>query len=455
MKTRLGVLAVVILLLTALNPTAAQQTTRDSVFPATTDGIHVFNDQIDVLNLTDAQIAFAATHYDGAQKLTRDGTERLRAVSPDFVVLHYRLGLGIGYRSANIACAPTGSYLAHIRDNDWVDDWPGDDVVQEDWFYHVDGERALWCRWGWYLANTDDSGWRDWWLSTVLDEIDANAANGLFADSVSVPSYLGASEWNPPLPDNDPAFESEWTRRIDNWLTWTNQALGENVLVVNAGAWVTTRDAVDYSLADGVMVEGFAGWGEHDRFELGDWELQLDRVLSLISQNRAVILQSYVFVPWERLWVLANYLLVKGDHTFINLEFSQGVEWFPEYDLPIGTPLVPAPTMTVDLRAESGLYERHYTGGRVLLNPDPYGPAIPIHLDQPMYLVTGTTGGGEIPDDANVSGWRVQTAQVTDLVVAPGDSAILLNEDVVIRCAARLRAFLHGQPGFHRRDPLC
>ena len=430
MKTRLGLLSVVILLLAALNSAKAQQPAQDSVFPMTTDGIHVFNDQIDVQNLTDVQIAFAATHYDGAQKLTRDSAERLRALNPNFVVLHYRLGLGIGYRRADDDCAPTGDYLAHIRGNDWVEDWPDDDVVQEDWLYHYQGERVFWCTWGWYLANTDNPDWRAWWIATVRDELNTNATDGLFSDSVSVPNYLGASEWNPALPDYDPAFESEWTRRIDDWLAWANQALGDAVFVVNTGAWVTSRDTVDYSLADGVMVEGFAGWGEYDRFEIGDWELQMDRVLSLVSRNRAVILQSYVADPHERLWTIANYLLVQGQHTYINLETSQNVEWFPEYDLPIGTPLGAVPTTALDLRTASGLYERHYTGGRILVNPDPDGPAIPVHLDQPLYLVTGTIGGGDLPADADISGWNMQTIQVTDLVVAPGDAAILLNEDV-------------------------
>jgi hypothetical protein len=75
-----------ILALLAVSGGATAQETQP--FPDTTEGVHVFNDQIDVHNLSDAQAAFAATHYDGAQKLTRSGAERLRAYDPDFVVLH-------------------------------------------------------------------------------------------------------------------------------------------------------------------------------------------------------------------------------------------------------------------------------------------------------------------------------------------------------------------------------
>src|SRR5262245_36756898 len=64
--------------------------------PDTSDGIHVFNDQIHP-GLTQAQVNFCARRYAGTQKLTLADASRLRAVNPDFLVLHYRLGMGLGY----------------------------------------------------------------------------------------------------------------------------------------------------------------------------------------------------------------------------------------------------------------------------------------------------------------------------------------------------------------------
>jgi hypothetical protein len=403
---------------------AIAQETRS--FPDTTEGIHVFNDQIDVHHLSDAQAAFAASHYDGSQKLTRSGARRLRSYNPNFVVLHYRLGLGLGYRVADDNCQPTGEYLSYIRGDDWVQEWPGDQAVSEEWFYHYGGQRVYWCAWGWYLADTDHPGWRDWWMNQIRQEIADNESDGLFADSVGVPNYLGSDDWSPALPAYDEAFEAEWTRRVENWMQWANGELDPYALIVNAGMLVTTRETTDYSLADGVMVEGFAGWGEYDRFELGDWLLQMDRVLALVNQDRVVILQGYVWDAPERLWVLANYLLVKGSHTYINLETSQDAEWFPEYDLPIGHPLE-SPAASVEELQIEGLYARSFSNGLVLVNPDPYGSPQTITLDQPRYWVTGVTGGGDLPDDADISGWSVRTIQVTELTVGPGQAAILLN----------------------------
>jgi pimeloyl-ACP methyl ester carboxylesterase len=211
-------------------------------------------------------------------------------------------------------------------------------------------------------------------------------------------------------------------------MTWVRGEFGgQYALIVNAGAMVTTRDPTDYRLADGVMVEGYGGWGEYSRFEVGDWLLQQDRVRALINQGRIVILQNTIAAPAEREWMLANYLLIKGDHTYLNLETSQDVEWYPEYDLPIGTPTSPAFTSVEELQNSAGLYARTFSGGLVLINPDPYGTAISFPLNAPMRLVTGTTGGGDVPENAGISGWSVETTEVSAVTVEPGQAAILLN----------------------------
>jgi pimeloyl-ACP methyl ester carboxylesterase len=425
---RSRVTAFFIVLALAILETGEAYTRRAvEIFPDTTEGIHVFNDQIDVQHLSDAQVSFAATHYAGSQKLTLSDARRLRAYDPNFIVLHYRLALGMGYRAADEECQPTGENLQIIRGDDWVQEWPGDAVVQENWFYHYQGQRVYSCAWGWYLLDTDHPAWRAWWMSQIMDQLAANEDDGLFADSVTIPNYLGTDSWHPPLPDYDEAFEADWTRRIQDWMAWVRGEFGSRYrLIVNAGMLVTTRETTDYSLADGVMVEGFAGWGEYERFEMGDWVLQMDRILALVSRDRVVILQSYVQDPQERLWTLANYLLVKGSHTYFNFETSQDVEWFPEYELPIGHPLPPPAATAQELQNEGGLFARAYSNGLVLINPDPSGSPLTQALAGPMVLVTGVTGGGGVPEDGLTAGWGVELAEIHTVTVAPGQAAILL-----------------------------
>ncbi|MBK9231391.1 MAG: hypothetical protein IPO15_11155 [Anaerolineae bacterium] len=44
----------------------------------------------------------------------------------------------------------------------------------------------------------NNSAWRSYWQAEVLRQLQANADDGLFMDSLSVPNYLGA--------DHQPAF---------------------------------------------------------------------------------------------------------------------------------------------------------------------------------------------------------------------------------------------------------
>src|SRR4051794_33211995 len=103
--------ATALLLLAAVSARAA---TRARPWPNSASGIHVFNDQL-ASGMSDAQVRFAARHYDGAQKLLRSEAGRLRAVNPRFLVLHYRLGEGLGYRTTTGNCNPNGGFIRIIQ----------------------------------------------------------------------------------------------------------------------------------------------------------------------------------------------------------------------------------------------------------------------------------------------------------------------------------------------------
>jgi hypothetical protein len=399
-------------------------------FAETTGGIHVFNDQIDLYYASDELIAFVAAHNDGAQKIPVDVTRRLRAANPSFAVLHYRLGYGLGYRITQDGCDPSGEYLMIMDGLDWSREWP-EAELPEDYFYHYGGKRLYMCGWGWYVMDTDNPGWRAWWLDRVRTQLAQGEYDGLFADSVSVPNFLGSESFRPVLPALDEAFEADWTRRLNDWLAWLDAELGDEYLLIpNAGAWITGRDRVNYGLTDGVMIEAFAGWGWSDRFPVEDWELQLDRMLALINQDKIVIAQSYVEDFRDQVWVMANYLLVKGRFTYVNIDVGTEAEWFPLYALPIGLPVGAPPAQVRDLYdSASGLYRREYENAVILVNPDPAGEARTLTLDAPLVLVSGERGGGMLPEDGDVSGWTLLTESVETVSVEPGGAAILLKHE--------------------------
>ena len=390
--------------------------------PDTTHGVHVFNDQ-NATGLTAAQVEFCARRYAGTQKQTRADADRYRAVNPDFLVLHYRLGQGLGYRQTTSGCAPNGAFN-QIIDGTWVQEWPGDGAVQERWFWHQNGARALQCQWGWYLADPDDAAWRRYWAEEVQGELASNAADGVFADSFLVPNYMGG--FQPALPGLDPAFEATWSAKLGAFMDFARARFdGAYRFVPNVGTWLTTRDATDYSRADGVFIEGF-GYDAWEQYGLEAFTTQTDRLIGLARAGRIVIAQSYANdTAAKRMYTLAHYLLLKGRHTFLNFELGQAPEWWPEYDVPIGAPVAELPPSTAGLYdAARGVHVREYTNGRVYLNA---GPAARTFALGGTFQRATPEGGGLVPANAVLpAAWRVDYASASSLTLAPGQGAVVV-----------------------------
>jgi hypothetical protein len=398
-------------------------------FPDTSRGVHVFSDQLPT-GMSDEQMRFSATRYAGTQKMLRADADRLHAISPNFVVLHYRLGLGLGYRVAGSGCEPTGDWLAIIEGNDWVHEYPG--TVQEIWFYHYPEEsanRVYNCDWGWYLMNLDDSSWRSYWQGEVLRQVHANDDDGVFMDSLSVPNYMGYDHYDPNLPAVDEASETAWSNRISGWLSWLQtQPIGGYYIIPNVGSWINSRDRTDYSPADGVMVEGFAIEADASPYPYSDWQLQMNRVLGLVVQDKVVIGQSYVSGNRERMFVLGTYLLVKDTHTFLNIVQGEPPEWYPEYDIPIGAATQSAGSVITNLYdSVNQVYRRTFDNGFVLLNAqDSSGTTVTVNLGGTYYLAQ-TRGGGTVSPSGTPTG-EVTYRATTQVTLPPYSAAVLLNE---------------------------
>ncbi len=396
-------------------------------FPDTTNGIYVLNDQLATWSMSEAQFHFAATHYVGTQKVVRSAARHLRQYNANFLVLHYRLAQALGHSVPNGACQPTTDYLQIIDGDQWVQEWPGNAALQEPWFYHYNSSRVFSCTDGHYLMELNDAGWRDWWSTQVISQVLDNEADAIFADSFSVPNYFGHCAYQPCLPDVDATFEQQWADREYAFTNYLQARLaGRWKWLPNIGAWITSRDPSDYGNLDGALLEGFAEWGNGNYFDQADWELQLNRVLPLIRAGKIIIGQTYPAETDvnERLFVLGSYLLIKGAHTYINLDIALEPEWFPEYTMDLGSPIDPLPAdISTDFHPVWQVYVRHYAKGLVMVNPS--GTAHNIDLGGTYYRVN-PSGGGLVPEDGSAPG-ALSYSAVASINLGPHQAAIVLN----------------------------
>jgi Hypothetical glycosyl hydrolase family 15 len=371
--------------------------------PDTSGAVHVWDDQLPD-SMTDAQVRFVATHVDGTQKVSRQTAVRLRAAgNPGFLVLHYRLGIGDGPVPFRIGERWASDYASVRRHGSW--------------FWHERGRRVFQRQWRWYLMNPS-SGWRAYWARRVVHEAALLGDDGVFADSLSVPQYLGPEGFSPPL--RFFVGEGAWTRRVNAFMRYEERRLrGRLWFIPNAGSWITTRDRTDYAIPDGVMIEGFAAPGD-GAYAPGDWRLQMQRVVRLARRGRVVIGQSYPSAGdvRARLFDLASYLLTKGRHSFVNLLSGPAPQWFPEYGIDLGAPADP-----LALRAVGGIYVRRFARGVALVNPDDAAHA--YALDGTARLVE-PHGGGTLGTDADVSGMGLSTRPVSGTLTLPAHSGAIL-----------------------------
>jgi hypothetical protein len=456
-----------------------------TLLPApTTNNVGVFYDELAYFSPS-PEVTFAATHAVGTQKLPSNLNAFYSSINPNWYMLHYQLGTEL-------------SKYDYIINNTWGQDLdpklpdfylnpaagPGGATSHEDWFEHSNGSlvpsttgNRLYAPDGSVLANITSAGWRQYEATTLVQNILASGAQGVFADSFIGPVagyYVGQGDarydYSGPIPG--PADPSLWA----NGQTWLDLApqyisyiqgelttVGEAIFgpgmgfayVPNAGSMNTFWADVDYSAAKGVFAEGFA-----DTFGLitdGDWTLSMNRALRITTTSdpanadRMFIMQSYLSQPsdspvglLERSFVFGTYLLLKGDHTYINMEGGVASDtrlyWYPEYQVNLGPAQDPnGMPATVDgyFDANSQLYIRQFQNGIVLLNNSSnslvYTPAQVMQ----QVIVNGYGGGirsGDIDADTNTfTGGSLSSQLVNTVTVAPYSSVILINQGAPIQ----------------------
>jgi hypothetical protein len=407
--------------------------TTTSKWPDTTATIGVLVDQLPD-GMTGGQNMFVATHFVGSQKLTLNISGPIRAINPNFLVLHYHLaiwqsdpGTTLWPQDPSMNAGGTTFILDGMT---WGNDYPTV-AMHESWFFHNQQNQRLSSTADFkILMNLHDPGFAAYWQSSLEQQVAAGQYDGIFADSAA-PSLLQGE-----VGGQDPRLAAtgakdtplaEWggMTYIQGWEAWIkplNDALAAKgiPLIPNTGPFVTTWDNTDYSLTAGIFSEGYAS----PSFAESDWKASTNELLSLAAKGKIMILQNYLGSPSDvatRLYYLGNYLLVKGNRTYLDYFASGPLEWYPEWGVDLG-----APTTTgaiVDDLLKSGVYRRDFAKGSVLVNPSP--SAVMVTLGASMKQVV-PNGGGPVGGAGTAPG-SFTTMAVTSVSVPATGAVILLN----------------------------
>jgi hypothetical protein len=422
-----------------------------SYFPSTTNGIHILEDQLPGGPST-AMVQFLATHTDGTEKETLDITNPLRAINPNYTVLHYQLGTG-------------NSPYQYIINNQWTSDWATVNA-QESWFVHQSysgepqsaadlasgrvGNSA-----GWNQADISNPAWQQYTLNQVFQNMAATGSNAWFADSFTF--GISGGGYDNPIPTryqgtnaaNPSAWPGgiTWTTQLGNWaqvvetaFAQHNAAFGTNYKYIpNLDARVTSwepnwyNDANGVPIMDGAFLEGFGGLTD-----TYDWTLSMNRGLNLTHNGKIVVMQPYPSDPSTAAgqqqvdFMLGTYLLLKGDQTYLNLFYGGGAQYFPEYKLNIGAPTAPPPS-SVASYLWNGVYRRDFQNGFVLVNPGTttYTLNLGGNYQQVRASGGGTLSDAQIDANGNYIGGSLSYQTANSVTLAGGTAAIFMKPATV------------------------
>ncbi|HEV3386266.1 MAG TPA: putative glycoside hydrolase [Gemmata sp.] len=419
-----------------------------SYFPSTTNGIAIFEDQLPD-NMSNAMVQFLATHIDGTQKELLGQTDQFRAINPNFTVLHYQLGTG-------------NSPYDYIINNQWASDWSYVNQ-QESWFAHqtYSGEPQSTAdlasgrvgnSTGWDQADISNPAWQQYTLNQVIQNMAATGSNGWFADSYTY--GLGGAGYDGTIPTRYQGTNAansvdwpggvDWTTQLGNWAQTIENAFAQYnaangtsyVFIPNLDARVTSWEPNWYDNAngvpfiDGAFLEGFGEWTD-----TYDWTLSMNRGLNLTDNNKIVIMQPYPSADPSTSagqqqvdFFLGTYLLLKGNQTYLNIDYSGGAQYYPEYNLNLGAPTTALPS-NVSSYLWDGVYRRDFQNGFVLVNPGSttYTLNLGGNYQQVIASGGGTLSDSQIDANGNYIGGSMSYQNVNSITLTGGSAAIFLN----------------------------
>ncbi len=413
-----------------------------SVYDSTNHrSVFVFTDQLSS-SLSEAEARFAATHYVGTQKVPRRIIDKIRAYNEDFIHLHYKLAITVD-SIADYGLIIGGDWHSDNRDS--ISNW-GQVRDHPDWFllnasggWTVHGGRRM-------VMDIANPEFRDWWVSSCIDEMEAAGCDGVFADTYTVAAISFRTTF-PELFDNVERMTGEWVPKLNEYGQYVYEQLDQAGYyffpnIDNLQTTWANNAGTHYSQGEylhGAMLESFGNFA-------GASDAAAALLLFRKIQDNGVFLHGQGYInsggdmnpelttAQKRMWMVGTCLLANVGRMYVclydgsspDLGAGKKALWFPEYELDLG-PYLEVWENLWELRWE-GVYRRDYQKGFVLVNLNDSPKE--VELGDTFYLAEddeSTTGywADSNTGEENIS---LKYTPVTSLTMPKFSAAVLLDE---------------------------
>ncbi len=271
--------------------------------------------------------------------------------------------------------------------------------------------------WSWLDITTPEK--RAAWVSilvTTLQEQLAIGYDAVYLDNCGIIDPSLINEY--PLDYSDDAYYAA----IGDVLARVRAALPGVPILINSytGGQPPGRRGLEYlPYIDGLSFEAFSMKASSKFMDRARWVQQLTDLAYTLDQGKFVVAMDYMQVGdmQRRMWSLASYLLVNSNvayHRILGTNTQADLQEYPEDKLPIGEALGAA------VERDDGMFERSYTGGIVVANPNP--TTTRYTLGEGAWESLILNGGGTYPSPSYLS-WLVLMGNAIDL--APNTAMIV------------------------------
>jgi hypothetical protein len=429
-------------------------------------------------NINEKQTEFVAKNYVATQKIWSNQLSSFEKYNSNFICTIYHLALGINPEDNSKCPDPKSNstgFIGSVAPKGFINEYTDyfkpwliqnnislESLDLENMFQHYDTVNFINRVWHidpQWVMNGADHNWKKYISETCLDWMDGNNNEGCFFDvsiETNVPGMHFPNQWAPSPVNfewwmnphklanlnkliNDRSEFADFQNDIfKNYYQYIfkqfHKGTNDYLVIPNVDQMVTTvynpiwlgGDSKGETI-DGAMMENFGNAVGDDMY------LSLDRGLTHISgRNKILIAQAYPDNSKEVLRIVAEYMLIKNENSFINIMIGSGPQWYPEYEIDLGEQSkLPDSLSKLRIKGNSSqsLLKRSYEYGEVICNtsnqPMDYNP----YGENWMYIKT--SGGGPVDENGMISEQKIEKIMFTGkITINPSDCMILVKDTV-------------------------